>query len=142
MDSTECHGPGGRECQDASCLYLTENHTQKALYFPNISGSRLDTRAQTHTTDMCRGRVSVIAMLSTRMSEVPCGFLFSRDDHLTSTRYMSTGSWRQRMRGICRTRYTNISRSICKKTFSSRGWCLCSCRPSQRRYPRNCMRRI
>lgn len=42
----------------------------KALYFPNISGSRLDTRAKTHTTDMCKGRISVIAILSTRMSEI------------------------------------------------------------------------
>lgn len=42
---------------------------QKALYFPDISGSRLDTKAKTHTTDMCKGRISVIAMLSTRMSE-------------------------------------------------------------------------
>ncbi|KIK80442.1 hypothetical protein PAXRUDRAFT_833521 [Paxillus rubicundulus Ve08.2h10] len=42
----------------------------KALYFPDISGSRIDTRVKTHTTDICQGRVSVIAMLSTRMSEV------------------------------------------------------------------------
>ncbi|KAI6029572.1 hypothetical protein PISMIDRAFT_9279 [Pisolithus microcarpus 441] len=42
----------------------------KALYFPNVTGSRLDTREQAHTTDMCQGRVSVIAMLSTRMSEI------------------------------------------------------------------------
>ncbi|KAF9239878.1 ATPase assembly factor ATP10 [Melanogaster broomeanus] len=42
----------------------------KALYFPNLSGSRLDTHVRTHTTDICQGRVSVIAMLSTKMSEI------------------------------------------------------------------------
>ncbi|KAI6107585.1 ATPase assembly factor ATP10 [Pisolithus croceorrhizus] len=42
----------------------------ESLYFPNVTGSRLDTREQAHTTDMCQRRVSVIAMLSTRMSEV------------------------------------------------------------------------
>ncbi|KAF8556041.1 hypothetical protein OG21DRAFT_1506993 [Imleria badia] len=57
----------------------------KALYFPNISGSRLDTRAQTHTTDICRGRVSVIAMLSTRMSEVHINGFVSP----TNARYVS-----------------------------------------------------
>ncbi|KIJ59383.1 hypothetical protein HYDPIDRAFT_118605 [Hydnomerulius pinastri MD-312] len=57
----------------------------KALYFPNISGSRLDTRAKTHTTDICQGRISVISMLSTRMSEVHVqGFVSP-----TNVRYMS-----------------------------------------------------
>ncbi|KAI9567522.1 ATPase assembly factor ATP10, partial [Boletus coccyginus] len=58
----------------------------KALYFPNISGSRLDTRVQTHTTDICHGRVSVIAMLSTRMSEVHVNGFVSP----TNARYLSS----------------------------------------------------
>ena len=33
-------------------------------------GQRLDTGGDGHTTDICKGRVSVLAMLSTKMSEV------------------------------------------------------------------------
>lgn len=43
---------------------------QKALYFPNVVGSSLDTKSKKHTASMCEGRISVISMLSTRMSEV------------------------------------------------------------------------
>jgi ATPase complex subunit ATP10 len=42
----------------------------KALYFPNIVGSRLDNGVKAHTTHMCAGKVSVIAMLSTKISEL------------------------------------------------------------------------
>jgi len=42
----------------------------KALYFPNIIGNRLDNGVKAHTTRMCAGKVSVIAMLSTRISEI------------------------------------------------------------------------
>ncbi|KAG2050033.1 hypothetical protein BDR06DRAFT_960726 [Suillus hirtellus] len=42
----------------------------KALYFPNIVGSSLDTKSKKHTASMCEGRISVISMLSTRMSEI------------------------------------------------------------------------
>jgi len=42
----------------------------KALYFPNIIGNRLDNGVKAHTTHMCAGKVSVIAMLSTRISEI------------------------------------------------------------------------
>ncbi|KAG1745202.1 ATP10 protein-domain-containing protein [Suillus lakei] len=42
----------------------------KALYFPNIVGSSLDTKSKKHTASMCEGRISVISMLSTRMSEL------------------------------------------------------------------------
>jgi len=45
---------------------------QKALYFPNIVGNRLDNGEKIHTTHMCAGKVSVIAMLSTKISEVRC----------------------------------------------------------------------
>ncbi|KAI6148539.1 ATPase assembly factor ATP10 [Pisolithus tinctorius] len=61
----------------------------KALYFPNVTGSRLDTREEAHTTDMCQGRVSVIAMLSTRMSEVHVkGFVAP-----TNARYLSNSRY-------------------------------------------------
>ncbi|KAH9031649.1 ATP10 protein-domain-containing protein [Lactarius pseudohatsudake] len=42
----------------------------KALYFPNIIGNRLDSGVRAHTTPMCAGKVSVIAMLSTKISEL------------------------------------------------------------------------
>lgn len=43
---------------------------QKALYLPNITGKSLDERKQKHTTIMCFGRVTVLAMLGTQISEV------------------------------------------------------------------------
>ncbi|OCH86764.1 hypothetical protein OBBRIDRAFT_760790 [Obba rivulosa] len=41
----------------------------KALYFPNMYGTAL-TGGKVHTTDLCQGKVSIIAILSTRMSEI------------------------------------------------------------------------
>ena len=43
---------------------------QKALYFPNIQGTSLDTRKTVHTTDLFRGRVSIVTVLTARVSEV------------------------------------------------------------------------
>ncbi|KAG5635095.1 hypothetical protein H0H81_012467 [Sphagnurus paluster] len=42
----------------------------KALYLPNIKGKSIDTSEEKNTTTMCYGRVTVLAMLGTRMSEV------------------------------------------------------------------------
>lgn len=42
---------------------------QKALYLPNISGKSLDTRATKNSTEMCFGKITILAMLSTRVSE-------------------------------------------------------------------------
>jgi len=42
----------------------------KALYFPDIAGTTLSSRPNMHTTSLCVGKVSIIAMLSTRMSEL------------------------------------------------------------------------
>ncbi|TFY77872.1 hypothetical protein EWM64_g6136, partial [Hericium alpestre] len=41
----------------------------KALYFPNIKGVRLDNGQPVHSTHMCAGKISVISMLSTKISE-------------------------------------------------------------------------
>ncbi|KAA1472568.1 hypothetical protein DENSPDRAFT_898178 [Dentipellis sp. KUC8613] len=41
----------------------------KALYFPNIKGVRLDNGAAQHTTNLCHGKISVISMLTTKISE-------------------------------------------------------------------------
>jgi len=41
----------------------------KALYFPNIVGTRLSDGLKTHTTTLCKEKISVVAMLSTKISE-------------------------------------------------------------------------
>ena len=61
-----------------SC-YQTHGYLQKARYFPNIVGARLDSGVRDHTSHMCAGKVSVIAMLSTKISEVSyLALLFTR----------------------------------------------------------------
>jgi len=42
----------------------------KSLYFPDIMGSALDGSGKKHTTDLCTGRISLISILTTRISEV------------------------------------------------------------------------
>ncbi|KAF8068725.1 ATP10 protein-domain-containing protein, partial [Lyophyllum atratum] len=42
----------------------------KALYLPNMKGKSIDTSEEKNTTTMCYGRITVLAMLGTRMSEV------------------------------------------------------------------------
>ncbi|KAL1409071.1 Mitochondrial ATPase complex subunit atp10 [Vanrija albida] len=46
-------------------VLIREDH---ALYFPDISGKAL-TGAQVHTTDLFRGRVSLVSIVNTRVSE-------------------------------------------------------------------------
>ena len=43
---------------------------QKALYLPDISGTPLNQPGKVHTTDLCLGKVSVISILSSKISEV------------------------------------------------------------------------
>ena len=43
---------------------------QKALYFPNISGRSLDNNLKKDTTTMCFGRITLLAMLGTQISQV------------------------------------------------------------------------
>ncbi|TDL22825.1 hypothetical protein BD410DRAFT_199975 [Rickenella mellea] len=42
---------------------------QNALYFPDVAGVSLSTREKAHTTDICAGNISVVAMMSTKISE-------------------------------------------------------------------------
>lgn len=49
---------------------VAEYFSQAALYFPDIIGKALDTGNKTHTTDLCAGKISVVSMLSTKISEV------------------------------------------------------------------------
>lgn len=53
-------------CLIEVCIMLT---TQKALWFPNIAGKTLDGE-KTNTTDMFKGKVSLVSIMSTRLSEV------------------------------------------------------------------------
>ncbi|KAJ9125214.1 hypothetical protein QFC22_000168 [Naganishia vaughanmartiniae] len=41
----------------------------KALYFPNIQGTSLASRKTTHTTDLFKGRISIVTVLTARVSE-------------------------------------------------------------------------
>ncbi|KAI5119875.1 hypothetical protein M0805_008546 [Coniferiporia weirii] len=45
---------------------IREDHS---LYFPDISGTSLLNKDTVHTTDICKGKVSAVAMLSTAISE-------------------------------------------------------------------------
>lgn len=51
-----------------------EDHLQHAKYFPDMTGIPLNSKEAVHTTDLCRDRISVIAMLTTVVSEVPLLF--------------------------------------------------------------------
>lgn len=63
---------------DSDCL-------QKALYLPNIAGKVLSDGSTKHTTEMCFGKTTILAMLNTKVSEV--AFCFSRQV-LTLTRLL------------------------------------------------------
>jgi len=39
----------------------------KAMYFPNMKGTTLDKGAAAHTTDLCRGKISVVGITSTEI---------------------------------------------------------------------------
>ena len=42
----------------------------KALYFPDIEGTCLADRSKKHTADLVFGRVSIVAIMTSRVSEV------------------------------------------------------------------------
>ncbi|KAJ9127862.1 hypothetical protein QFC24_000146 [Naganishia onofrii] len=49
-------------------MYAFE-HPAKALYFPNIQGTSLASRKTTHTTDLFKSRISIVTILTARVSE-------------------------------------------------------------------------
>ncbi|KAH9917170.1 ATP10 protein-domain-containing protein [Fomitopsis serialis] len=53
----------------------------KALYFPDIVGTNLHSKAGVHTTSLCTGKVSVVAMLTTRVSEVTASANYIKPTH-------------------------------------------------------------
>jgi ATPase complex subunit ATP10 len=84
----------------------------KALYFPNVTGVNLDQSEKRDTAVMCSGRVSVIAMLSTAMSEVHAkGFV-----EPTLQRYRSHPSFQYIQINL----QENILKSLVVKMFTSR----------------------
>lgn len=61
--------------EDVSALFLynipqLNVMCQKALFLPNIVGRSLDDGTKKDTTTMCFGRITVLAMLGTQISEV------------------------------------------------------------------------
>ncbi|KAJ1311684.1 hypothetical protein OPQ81_010158 [Rhizoctonia solani] len=42
----------------------------KALYFPDVTGISLDNRSTVHTTTACAGRITLLSVLSTKISEL------------------------------------------------------------------------
>ncbi|CAE6421646.1 hypothetical protein ACGC1H_001847 [Rhizoctonia solani] len=42
----------------------------KALYFPDVKGVSLDNRSTVHTTTACTGRITLLSVLSTKISEL------------------------------------------------------------------------
>jgi len=63
---------------------------EAALYFPDIVGKTLDNGTPAHTTHLCQGKVSVISMLSTKMSEVQTASVVD----LTNKAFLSNQNYR------------------------------------------------
>lgn len=51
---------------ESLCVYLPH---QKALFFPDVMGTCLADRSKKHTADMLFGKVSVVAIMTTKVSE-------------------------------------------------------------------------
>lgn len=65
-DSPRGKHPG----HDSSNSNPSDIFLQAALYFPDIVGKSLDKGVPAHTTHLCQGKISVLSMLSTKISEV------------------------------------------------------------------------
>jgi hypothetical protein len=57
-------------CSNGSMTFVPNNLIQVSLYFPDVKGVTLEPRETVHTTDICKGNISVIVILTTLMSEV------------------------------------------------------------------------
>lgn len=90
MDSAAgAHSSGCTSTPGLACSWFSADATisslQKALYFPNIQGTSMASRRTTHTTDLFKGRVSVVAVLTARVSEV--SRYYNRDSFCGMTYY-------------------------------------------------------
>lgn len=52
------------------CIHLTLHSSQRALYFPAIAGTRLSDSEKKNTANMLPGKVSVVALLTSTVSDV------------------------------------------------------------------------
>jgi hypothetical protein len=71
MDCTQSFDSRG--CEQFFSYIICRNSTvmcQKALFLPNIVGKSLDDGTKKDTTTMCFGRITILAMLGTQISEV------------------------------------------------------------------------
>ena len=60
--------PAGTDPRGRKFISVTRTDSQRALYFPDIAGKAL-TGAETHTSDLFPGKVSLVSVLNTRISE-------------------------------------------------------------------------
>lgn len=70
VDCADSYDTGRRRRSYPQSHVKAHVHVQKSLYFPNVLGSALDGSGKKHTTDICKGRISIISMLSSKISEV------------------------------------------------------------------------
>ena len=123
MDCTDRHDSGGCKYPNYLVVRRPENDSyvnQKALYFPDIVGKSLATGERLHTTDMCAGRVSVISMLSTKISEVPITYVLTLPTHAErSTSTIPRVSFYQLIVVLEPIRFTSSSKSTFRKISSS-----------------------
>ncbi|KAF8644894.1 hypothetical protein AX16_008178 [Volvariella volvacea WC 439] len=112
----------------------------RSLYLPNITGKSLNEGITKSTTTMCFGRVSVIAMLGTKVSEV--GIRLHR-------RYVAlTLHFRSRLKhsqtphthATKTTHCTNLFKLICRRICSSHSWSTCLPSHCEPPFLQNCNR--
>lgn len=83
----------------------------KSLYFPNVAGITLDQSEKRDTAIMCSGRVSVVAMLSTAISEIHARGFVER----TLERFQSHPSFQYIQINL----QENVLKSLLVKVFTS-----------------------
>lgn len=98
MDRAACAHPRISTLNTTFLFTTSPDKLQKALYFPDIEGTPLDKRETVHTTDLCLGKVSLISILSSQISEV-CSLIHKHSGvpHVQSPGRLKRGSWLSRL---------------------------------------------
>jgi len=95
----------------------------KALYLPNITGKSLDEGRQKNTTTMCFGRVTILAMLGTKISEIHAkGFIEPTHARFLSNplyQYIQINLQENLLKSILVNFFANSLRSVVPKEFQS-----------------------
>jgi len=55
---------------------------ERALYFPDIAGTRLDSRLPVRTTDLCSGKISIVALMTTQAADEHVASFAGRSEKL------------------------------------------------------------